>query len=100
MAERVNEMDDKYVQLHSKVKILNRLKFFLIEIMEKNKIIATNKNTVDLCMTHFEIAQYAQCSRESVTTFMNKIREESIINYDRNWIRINDLQKLLEWDIE
>ncbi len=100
IAERFNEMDDKYAQLHSDVKILDRFKFFLIEIFEKNKIKGTKKNTVELYITHFEIAQYLQCTRQSVSTLMSKFREEAVIDYDRNWIRINDFQKLLEWDID
>lgn len=100
IAERFHEMDDKYAQLHSNVTIQNRLKFFLIEISEKNRIIGTGNNTVNLNMTHFEIAQYAQCSRQAVSTLLNKVRENGIIDYDRNWIRINDFQKLLKWDID
>lgn len=100
IAERFKEMDEKYAQLHSNTKIRDRLKLFLIEILEKNRIIKSNENTIELSITHFEIGKYLQCSRQSVSTFMSDIRKEGIIDYDRNWIRINSVQKLIDWEID
>jgi len=100
IAERLNEMDEKYVRRHSNVKLLDRLKFFFAEILEKNKGRSRDENRIEIHITHFEIGQYLQCSRQSVSHFMSNIRKEGIIDYDRNWIRINDLQKLLKWEID
>ncbi len=40
-------------------------------------------------LTHEEIAQLTGNSRQSVTTLMNTLREEGLIDYDRNRITVN-----------
>ena len=100
IAERYNEVSNKYVQLHSAVQVHDRLKLFLFEILAKNKITNPDKDKIELYITHFEIAKYVKCTRQSVSAFMSEIRKEGIIDYDRKWICINNPEKLSEWNIK
>ncbi|MFT6865267.1 MAG: CRP/FNR family cyclic AMP-dependent transcriptional regulator [Cyclobacteriaceae bacterium] len=45
-------------------------------------------------MTHKDIASLTGTSRQTVTTVMNELREENIINFDRRRILIRDMARL------
>ncbi|MFY0688754.1 MAG: Crp/Fnr family transcriptional regulator [Cyclobacteriaceae bacterium] len=45
-------------------------------------------------LTHKDIASLTGTSRQTVTTVMNELREDNIINFDRRRILIRDLAKL------
>lgn len=45
-------------------------------------------------LTHKDIASLTGTSRQTVTTVMNELREENIINFDRRRILIRDMAKL------
>ncbi|MEQ8470844.1 MAG: Crp/Fnr family transcriptional regulator [Marinoscillum sp.] len=45
-------------------------------------------------LTHKDIASLTGTSRQTVTTVMNDLREENIINFDRRRILIRDMEKL------
>ncbi|WP_258103763.1 Crp/Fnr family transcriptional regulator [Marinoscillum sp. MHG1-6] len=46
-------------------------------------------------LTHKDIASLTGTSRQTVTTIMNELREENIINFDRRRILIRDMEKLV-----
>lgn len=45
-------------------------------------------------LTHKDIASLTGTSRQTVTTVLNELREENIINFDRRRILIRDMEKL------
>ena len=45
-------------------------------------------------LTHKDIASLTGTSRQTVTTVMNELRDENIINFDRRRILIRDMAKL------
>jgi CRP/FNR family cyclic AMP-dependent transcriptional regulator len=45
-------------------------------------------------LTHKDIASLTGTSRQTVTTVLNELREENIINFDRRRILIRDMDKL------
>lgn len=45
-------------------------------------------------LTHKDIASLTGTSRQTVTTVLNELREDNIINFDRRRILIRDLEKL------
>ena len=45
--------------------------------------------------THKDIASLTGTSRQTVTTVMNELRDENIINFDRRRILIRDMEKLV-----
>lgn len=46
-------------------------------------------------LTHKDIASLTGTSRQTVTTVMNELREDNIINFDRRRILIRDMEKLV-----
>lgn len=46
-------------------------------------------------LTHKDIASLTGTSRQTVTTVMNELREENIINFDRRRILIRDMDRLV-----
>jgi len=45
-------------------------------------------------LTHQDIANLTGTSRQTVTTIMNKLRDQNLINFDRRRILIRDMDKL------
>ena len=45
--------------------------------------------------THKDIASLTGTSRQTVTTILNELRENNIINFDRRKILIRDMEKLV-----
>ena len=45
-------------------------------------------------LTHKDIASLTGTSRQTVTTVMNELREQNLINFDRRRILIRDIEKL------
>ena len=77
----------------------DRLKLFLEEIHSKNLNQTLPKKRIDLHITHLEIAKLLQGSRQSVSLNLAKMRDEKIIDYDRNWMKIIDLKALRKWEL-
>ncbi|MFY0599690.1 MAG: Crp/Fnr family transcriptional regulator [Cyclobacteriaceae bacterium] len=46
-------------------------------------------------LTHKDIASLTGTSRQTVTTVMNELREDNVINFDRRRILIRDIEKLV-----
>jgi CRP/FNR family transcriptional regulator len=45
-------------------------------------------------MTHLEIGQFAGASRQTVTTVLNKLRNDGIIHFNRRYLMIRDMEAL------
>jgi CRP-like cAMP-binding protein len=45
-------------------------------------------------LTHKDIAALTGTSRQTVTTILNELKEQNLINFDRRQILIRDLEKL------
>lgn len=93
------ELEEKHKKLHCNLKLHNRLKLFLEEIHIKNLNQTLPKKRIDLHITHLEIAKLLQGSRQSVSLNLAKMRDEKIIDYDRNWMKIIDLKALRKWEL-
>jgi CRP/FNR family cyclic AMP-dependent transcriptional regulator len=50
---------------------------------------------LDLSLTHQDIANLTATSRQTVTTVLNELKEEKIINFDRQTILVHDIKKLI-----
>ena len=46
-------------------------------------------------LTHKDIASLTGTSRQTVTTVMNDLRDQNLINFDRRRILIRDMEKLV-----
>lgn len=92
------ELETKYLRLHTNTKLHDRLKLFLEELHRKNNKRAIERNRIDLHITHLEIAKYLQGSRQSVSLNLAKMRDEGIIDYSRNWLKVIDLRGLRKWE--
>lgn len=99
LGKEFTELEIKYMRLHANVKFHDRLKLFLEELHYKNQSLAIERKRIDLHITHLEIAKYLQGSRQSVSLNLAKMRNEGIIDYNRNWMKVLDLKKLRSWEI-
>ncbi|WP_158582988.1 Crp/Fnr family transcriptional regulator [Lysinibacillus yapensis] len=78
------------VYVHSKLSVPERLGWFL-------KKLATSSNgkaVINIPLTHEEIAYMVGCSRQKVTTYLNKWKKEGIIEYDRGFIQLVEVDQM------
>jgi len=96
LLEFYENIEKKYELLTAK-KADERLILFLQEIYAKSKESLGDQCVINLHMSHLEISHYLQCSRQTVTMGLSKLRELKLIDYKRNKIEIKDIKKLKKW---
>jgi len=72
-----------------------RIAHTLLKLGEEHGIMSSNGITIDLRLTHQDIANMVAASRETVTTVLTDMRHEGIIDIERKRVRIahpKDLQ--------
>ncbi|MEP0368544.1 MAG: Crp/Fnr family transcriptional regulator [Cyclobacteriaceae bacterium] len=72
-----------------------RIVEFLKEMAEEKGQKVGFETMIKNHLTHKDIASLTGTSRQTVTTVMNELREENVINFDRRRILIRDLEKLV-----
>ena len=92
------ELETRYLRLHGNIKFHNRLKLFLEELHFKNLNRPIQTDRIELYITHLEIAKYLQGSRQSVSLNLARMRDEGLINYNRNWMKVIDLKGIRAWE--
>lgn len=78
------------VYVHSKMTVPDRIRWFLIKLAKMENGVAT----ISIPLTHEEISYMVGCSRQKVTTYLSKWKKEGIIQYDRGFIQLVDVDKL------
>ena len=78
------------VYVHSKLTVPERISWYLKKLAKKEKGITT----ITIPLTHEEISYMVGCSRQKVTTYLSKWKKEGLIQYDRGFIQLIDIEKL------
>ncbi|MFT7029649.1 MAG: CRP-like cAMP-binding protein [Marinoscillum sp.] len=73
----------------------SRIVDFLKEMAEEKGQKVGFETMIKNHLTHKDIASLTGTSRQTVTTVLNELREENIINFDRRRILIRDMAKLV-----
>lgn len=99
------QLEEKFNRLYCNVKyrkvtFSERFKYFLIELINLSRVVIKVPFTINIHITHMEIAQYISSTRQFVTFNMNKMRGDGIIEYSRSKIIILDYNRLLSWECE
>lgn len=93
-------MGDKIVELQEKLQSLSgqdvkhRVLSFLLKLAEQHGEINGNRITINLPMTHQEIANSVGTTRETINRLLNQLCKENTLKTDRNRIVIIDLEAL------
>lgn len=68
-----------------------RLLRLILDMAEKQgRTLAGGSIVVEHGLTHFDMGGLTAISRQTVTTILNELREEGIINFDRKTVLIHD----------
>jgi len=90
MAQRVLETQN-FIKVITSMSVPHRLAWFLQTFSkDKNGILTT-----ELPLTHEEISYILGCSRQKVTSFLNRWRKQGYITYKRGLIEILDKEAIL-----
>lgn len=88
-------LSDRLLMLNKKVKMLSlenirqKIGYFLMEEYKKQK-----SNIIKVSLSRKEMAEYMGIPRPSLSRELSKMREEEIINFDREVIIIKDMSTL------
>lgn len=91
-------VSNRALMLNKKVEYLSiksmrgKLAAYFLDEYKRN-----NKKTFQLNMNRNQLADYLNVSRPSMSREMAKLRDEEIIDFRKNQIRILDLDTLMEW---
>lgn len=73
----------------------SRIVDFLKEMAEEKGQKVGYETMIKNHLTHKDIASLTGTSRQTVTTIMNELRDDNLINFDRRRILIRDMEKLV-----
>lgn len=93
MGEKFRRLEQRYANLVFK-DVKARLKDFLFDWAQKEGKPAEDGTAIRNYLTHQEIASLISSSRQTVTTLINELRDEGLIDYSRSKIVIKDVQQL------
>ena len=90
---RLRKMERRVMSLVGK-SARTRLIEFICEMAEERGKQVGEEILVKHRLTHQDIANLNAVSRQKTTSILNDLREENLINFDRNSILVRDLDKL------
>jgi CRP-like cAMP-binding protein len=71
-----------------------RIVDFIREMAQENGKPVGDEILIRHVFTHQDIANLTASSRQVVTTVLNELREQNLINFERKRILVRDIQKL------
>ena len=71
-----------------------RIVKLIVRLVEKFGINIGNEILIELNITHVDIAKLSHSSRQTVTSFLNRLRDLNYIYYDRRRLLVRDVDKL------
>ncbi len=93
MGSRMIEMENRLESLVFKDARSRIIEFLADQGKKKGQTVGT-ETLIKRFMTHQDIANLTATSRQTVTTVLNDLREQNLINFSRNRLLIRDLAKL------
>lgn len=93
MSEKIAELQKKIQELSGQ-DVQNRAVSFLLHMAEKYGVLSGNAISIDLPITHQEIANSIGTSRETVNRLLNQLRKEQILEIKKNKLIILDIERL------
>jgi CRP/FNR family transcriptional regulator, cyclic AMP receptor protein len=93
MGSRIIDMENRLESLVFKDARTRIIEFLAEQGKKKGQTVGT-ETLVKRFMTHQDIANLTATSRQTVTTVLNDLREQNLINFSRNRLLIRDLSKL------
>ena len=78
------------IYVHSKMTVPERISWFL----RKMANVENGVPTINFPLTHEEISYMVGCSRQKVTMYLSKWKKEGTIYYDRDCIKLVDIDHL------
>jgi CRP-like cAMP-binding protein len=94
MDDRIKKIEKRLESLYFKT-VPERIKEFLYELAVENENYHEGQEIeLDFSLTHEEIAKITATNRQSVTTSLNQLENQNIIQYSRKKLIIKELNAL------
>jgi len=90
---KLRHIENRLINLLNK-DVKTRLIHFFWQLAQKQAVPASNTICIPNYLTHEDIANLIGSSRQTVTTLVNELAAEGLINYNRNEICFPDVKKL------
>ncbi|MDB5271751.1 MAG: Crp/Fnr family transcriptional regulator [Chitinophagaceae bacterium] len=74
--------------------VKSRIVDFFIYLAQKERKGTEDELAFKNYLTHAEVASLVGCTRQTATTFINKLEEEGLLEFSRQQIRIGSIKKL------
>ncbi|MBD3918570.1 Crp/Fnr family transcriptional regulator [Paenibacillus sp. PR3] len=93
MGDKIRELQEK-LQVMSGQNVKNKVLAFLLQLADQHGEVRAHTITINLPMTHQEFANAIGTTRETINRMLNQLKDEGLIEVDRNRIVITDLEGL------
>jgi cAMP-binding proteins - catabolite gene activator and regulatory subunit of cAMP-dependent protein kinases len=93
MGDKIRELQEK-LQVMSGQNVKNKVLAFLLQLADQHGEVQAHTVTINLPMTHQEFANAIGTTRETINRMLNQLKDEGLLEVDRNRIVIVDLEGL------
>jgi CRP/FNR family transcriptional regulator len=94
IGHKLRNVENRLLNLLQK-DVRTRLLYFFYSLLQTHKVVRTTNNAVlTNFLTHEDIAHLIGTTRQTVTTLINKLTEDGLLNVDRKSIIIHDIKLL------
>jgi CRP-like cAMP-binding protein len=90
---RLRKVEERVTELVFK-DVKKRIASFLVRYAEEFGVIKSGIITIKPSLSHQELGFLTGASRQTVTTILNDLRTQGIIDFDRKQITVNDVSRL------
>jgi len=94
----INEKQKAQIQFQ-RIELMStrqRILHFFVEYVEKAGKMVGYERVVRNILTHQELGQLCNASRQSVTTVLNDLRYRRVVHFNRRYLLVRDVKKLRE----
>src|SRR5690606_6573007 len=89
--DKIKELQEK-LQMLSEQDVKNRILSFLLLLANQHGETKAKEITINLPVTHQEIANCVGSTRETVNRFLNQLSKDELLEVDRSRIIVKDLE--------
>lgn len=93
MGDKIKELQEK-LQMLSEQDVKHRILSFLLLLASQHGQTDSSEITINLPVTHQEIANCVGSTRETVNRFLNQLSKDQLLEVDRSRIIVKDLEAL------
>lgn len=96
MVSREFMLDNEHLTMMGARPAMERLALFLQTLSQRRALLGLERDIVEMSMSRIDVANYLALATETVSRLLSRLQDLEVIRLDRRWIKILDMDRLIE----